>query len=377
MQQTQKIYRYLALLLLLLLVAISYRQAPNNVFHFDDESNIIRYPPVLMTELSIENLVDAGRNAYLPTRPLPSVTFAFDWWRGGGLARPFQYTNLVIHGASALAVYWLLLLVLSRLRQPSWTAAAGAFVGAALWACHPIQVQGVTYIVQRMTSMAALFTILSVIFYVLGRESERVRRRWGLLVLATFCWALGMISKETAAIAPFLVLLAEYGVLRQGQPLIRSKLDWTMLSLPVVVGVLIVIDIASGVGPLSDTFLPGYGGRDFSLSERLLTQPRIIVFHFSQILWPLPGRFSLEHDFALSTGLLNPVSTLFASFYGFRRRLSSNQRLFRSKWYSSIACTCPALPWQVLRRWVWRRFCHTRSSYDLLFWRPARSLFAC
>jgi hypothetical protein len=121
-----------------------------------------------------------------------------------------------------------------------------------------------------------------------------------------------MISKETAAIVPFLVLLAEFGVLRQGQAIVRGRLDSVMLSLPVVVAVLITLDILSGTGPLAGNFLPGYENRDFTLSERLLTQPRVIGFHFSQIFWPLPGRFSLEHDFAASTGLLTPATTLVA-----------------------------------------------------------------
>jgi hypothetical protein len=120
------------------------------------------------------------------------------------------------------------------------------------------------------------------------------------------------MSKETAAIAPFLVLLAEYGVRRHVQALIRGKLDRLLLSLPVAVGLFVIVDIASGAGPLSGAFLSDYGGRDFTLAERLLTQPRVIAFHFSQMLWPLPGRFSLEHEFVYSTGLLRPASTFAA-----------------------------------------------------------------
>jgi tetratricopeptide (TPR) repeat protein len=297
---------------LLILIAIAYREAPNNVFHLDDEYNIVRHPPVMITSLTAGNLIDAGRNAYLPTRPLPSVTFAIDWSRGGGSARPFQWTNLMIHGVAAIAVFGLLVLVLHRINRPPWVIAVAALFGAAIWACHPIQVQGVTYVVQRMASMAALFTVLTVVLYILGRNADRSGRRWVFFILAGLCWILGMISKETAAIAPFLVLLAEFGVLRQGQAIVRGRLDSVMLSLPVVVAVLITLDILSGTGPLAGNFLPGYENRDFTLSERLLTQPRVIGFHFSQIFWPLPGRFSLEHDFAASTGLLTPATTLVA-----------------------------------------------------------------
>jgi hypothetical protein len=70
--------------------------------------------------------------------------------------------------------------------------------------------------------------------------------------------------------------------------------------------------MVSGGGPLSKTVLPGYELRNFTIAERLLTQPRVIGLHLSQIVWPLPGRFSLEHDVAVSTGVFAPRATFFA-----------------------------------------------------------------
>jgi hypothetical protein len=297
-------------LLILVLVAITYRQALDNGYHLDDHPNIVRYLPVTMTDFSVGNIIDAGRDAYKSSRPLPSMTFAIDWWRGGGSARPFQWTNLAIHGLTAISVFGLLLLVLGRLRYPPWIVGIASLVGASVWACHPIQIQGVTYIVQRMTSMSALFTVLTVIFYILGRGAGRPRRGWLFFALAALCWILGMASKENAAIAPFLILLAEYGVLRHDQPIVRRNVDRLMLSLPALLAGFIVLDLLTGAGPISAAILPGYEHRNFTLVERLLTQPRVIGFHFSQVLWPMPGRFSLEHGFTISTGLLSPASTL-------------------------------------------------------------------
>jgi Tfp pilus assembly protein PilF len=60
---------------------------------------------------------------------------------------------------------------------------------------------------------------------------------------------------------------------------------------------------------VSRSFLSGYEIRSFDMTERLLTQPRVIFFYLSLVLWPVPGRFSLEHDFVLSTSVLSPVTT--------------------------------------------------------------------
>ena len=258
---------FIAPLAIIILIAITYREAPNNGYHLDDHRNIVRHTPVLMAELTVGNVIDAGRDAYLPNRPIPSMTFAIDWWRGGGSARPFQWTNIVIHAATAVSVFGLLLMVLGRLRYPPWIVGVGSLVGALLWACHPIQIQGVTYIVQRMTSMAALFTVLTVVLYLLGRGAERSGRGRLYFVLAGLCWILGMASKETAAIAPFLILLTEYGVLRHGQPIVRQRIDRLILAFPVLVACLIALDLLSGAGPLSAVFLSGYELRDFTLTD--------------------------------------------------------------------------------------------------------------
>ncbi|NOQ65584.1 MAG: hypothetical protein GQ556_00005 [Desulfobacterales bacterium] len=38
-----------------------------------------------------------------------------------------------------------------------------------IWLVHPLHVQSVTYIIQRMNSLAAMFYILSMLLYVRGR----------------------------------------------------------------------------------------------------------------------------------------------------------------------------------------------------------------
>jgi hypothetical protein len=299
-------------LLLLIIVIFTYLDARHNVFHLDDGQNIFRFPPVMMTEFSARNILDAGRNALLPTRPLPSMTFAINWWQGGGSPRPFQLTNILFFNDTATIVFALLLSVLGRLNYSRRTVIIAALIGAAAWACHPIQVQAVTYIVQRMTMMAALFSLLAVLAYLLGRDAAQPGKRRAYFLAGGICWLLGLASKETAAIVPFLILLAEYGVVREGRQLIRNAFDYVLLGIPVVITGLIFVDIASGAGPLSRTFQPGFEGRDFTMIERLLTQPRVIMFHLSQIIWPVPSRFSLEHDFVLSTRMMSPPTTIAA-----------------------------------------------------------------
>ncbi|MDX1606206.1 MAG: hypothetical protein R3202_08430, partial [Candidatus Competibacterales bacterium] len=137
----------LAALVLLGLVGLAYHAAPDNVFQFDDEINIVRHGPMHVRELTPGRLWQAIENAHLPRRAVANLTLALDWWRGGGDPRPFQWTNLVIHGLATLAVFALLLQMLARTGAGSGRSAlVAATLATAIWVVHPIQVQAVTYI---------------------------------------------------------------------------------------------------------------------------------------------------------------------------------------------------------------------------------------
>jgi len=303
-------YILLAILALITLTFIAYQDAPANGFHFDDNINIVNHAPIRLDTLSLSGLIHAGQEAFLSSRPLPNITFALDWWRGDGESSAFQWTNVFIHAATSLAIFTLLTLILQQFKgclsnYSLWCA----FLGTAFWVLHPIQIQGVTYIVQRMASMAALFSILSVLSYLYGRFNPKRRILW--FSFCGFTALCGSLSKENAWIIPLLLLLAEYGIYRHKKPLIQSHWDYFWLSLPILLGIYVVIDLTAGFY-LSDYILPGFANRNFTLEERILTQPRVILFHISQILWPLPERFSIEHSFPISKGLLHPISTIAA-----------------------------------------------------------------
>ena len=291
------------------LVLIAYRAAPDNGFHFDDYANIVEQHPLHVDELTVETLVDASLSGKLPQRFVANLTLAVDWWRGDGSPRPFQWTNLFIHILGTLLVFVLLKTVLGIGRDGrDPVVAVAAFFGAAWWALHPIQVQAVTYVVQRMASLAAVFVVAAVLAYIKGRLDSA--RRWRWMSLAAVCGLLAALTKENAWILPLLFLLAEFGVVRNTGKLIRNRNDWALILVPAAIALYLGASLLSGAGPFAEWVQRAYEGRSFTLGERLLTQPRVIVFHFSQLVWPLPDKFSIEHALPLSRSLFDPATTL-------------------------------------------------------------------
>jgi tetratricopeptide (TPR) repeat protein len=66
-----------------------------------------------------------------------------------------------------------------------------------------------------------------------------------------------------------------------------------------------------GINPV-ETILKTYEIREFTLSQRILTQFRVIIFYISLLVFPHPSRLNLLHDFPLSYSLFNPITTLFS-----------------------------------------------------------------
>jgi hypothetical protein len=108
----------------------------------------------------------------------------------GGFADTLVYktTNLVIHLVNAILIYWLSFLLLEQLskkklsipdRMRSWLP--GLIAGA--WALHPLLLTSVLYVVQRMTSLSALFVLAGLITFVYGRQRVQESGRHGYLLM--------------------------------------------------------------------------------------------------------------------------------------------------------------------------------------------------
>ncbi len=144
-------------------------------------------------DLSVSSLAALSRTVFGMHRWIPMVSFSLDLWFGKGEIFFFHLTNLIIHILCTLAVLFLVFNLLQV--QKERAAAAGiaplfyAVWVAGLWALNPVQTNAVTYLVQRMASIQALFFITSVAFYVLGRRqpSESQEQWQGASLLPGMC----------------------------------------------------------------------------------------------------------------------------------------------------------------------------------------------
>jgi hypothetical protein len=280
-------------------------------FIFDDRPNIVQNTALHLSELKLSELPFAVYS-FQPghgSRMLAMATFAFDYWRSGPDPRAFKLTNIVIHSITAAAVAWL---YLSFLIEAGWArrrAGIAAFVLAAAWALHPLQVSSVLYVVQRMQTLVTLFGVLALIAYMRMRRAQIVgerSRRYALLAL--MCWALGLASKEDAALYPLYALAVELTLLRfRAANVVHGRI------LCAVYGALVFVCtciFAFYVVPRNWDWgvMPG---REFTSPERLMTQARVLAMYLGQSVIPLPGQMPFYYDvLPISKSMLQPPTTL-------------------------------------------------------------------
>lgn len=308
--RTQYITALAAFLVGAILLAI-YWPGLQGAFFFDDGPSILQAEGVRLNTLSLESLHQAWTSggAGPSGRPVAQLSFALDHYFSGFDPFAFKATNLVIHFVSGLLVFCLArrLLIAVKPATKSHHLLIASAVVATLWLLHPIQLLPVLHVVQRMTSLSALFLLAALLLHVRGRE-QGARAGAAMLIAAwAILWPLSFFSKETGALFPLFALAWEVTVRRSS----RGNLDRFARVLAAFTGLCLVAGMAYVLSPRGQWLWSGYDFRPFSVIERLLTEARVLWFYIGLIFAPRLEALGLYHDdIAVSTDLVSPWSTL-------------------------------------------------------------------
>ncbi len=298
-----------------ILVIVIYIRVLHSPFLFDDIPNIRDNAFIRITHLSPGTLLDAGLKSIAANRPVANISFALNYYFHGYNVLGYHIVNIIVHLMTGLFLFLLLketLLLTKRndLDPPgsaSINASVPAFAAALIWLVHPLHTQSVSYIVQRMTGMAAMFYVLSMLCYVRARLDTDNARKWILFGAGIVSGVLAIGSKEISVTLPFFILLYEWYFFQDLDTV------WLKRSIPYLAGI-IVIGVVLGLIFLGSSpwsvIEAGYRTREFTLTQRVLTEFRIVMMYLGLIFLPFPGRLSLDYDFPLSSSLISPPATL-------------------------------------------------------------------
>ncbi|OGL44563.1 MAG: hypothetical protein A2149_07640, partial [Candidatus Schekmanbacteria bacterium RBG_16_38_11] len=285
----------LRLLLVAVLATIVYSNSFTASWHFDDYSSIL-------DNYKTKSLLTSLRNVLSNPRGVCDLTFAVDYYFSETDVFGFHITNLAIHILSAFFVYLLIRFALTTQAEEGFNNSSGLLknlplIGSLLFVAHPIQTQAVTYIVQRYTSLATMFYLMALVFFIKARMNlisckGKFFSRYHLpfYLYSLVCALLAMRTKEIAVTIPVILLLYDLIFLKKT----RQSLKNTLLHLLPFFILLLIILIArvsydgqnlAGLGEAID--------RSFKETPRLtrwenaITQINVVLTYMRLILFPV------------------------------------------------------------------------------------------
>ena len=251
-------------LLLVLVALIAFGGAAAGSFHLDDYS--------LFVNPDITNADGWWRLwAPLQTRPLTNLTYWLNYQISGRDAVAYQLVDLALHLTAVLVLFD----VLKRLMS-----AQAAFLGAAIFAVHPMQAEAVEYVFARGTLLAAALCLASFRAWMCGR-------RW----VGVAWFAAALLAKEECVAFPVLLLLLHWAKRRE-----RAELGaiGTMFGLSLVAGLRVMVAAAR---------TPGSGagaGAAVTAGRYALTQGTVIPRYLRMAI--LPWGFTADPDIRVPEG---------------------------------------------------------------------------
>lgn len=305
------LYKRAALVLLFFAVIIFllYSNTLGSPFLFDDVPNIEENHSIRLTKLTLGGIAEAGFKSVSSSRPVANISFALNYYFHQYDVTGYHVVNILIHIITGILVYFF---IQATLRIPILRARYGHYkwmplFSAVIWLVHPVQTQSVSYIVQRMNSMAALFYVLSFYLYVKARVAEGNRKKWMLFAGCIISGILALGCKEIAATLPLFIFLYEWYFFQDMKRAWLKRYVFYWGGMLILLGVIGLIYLG---GHPFERIMSSYQTRDFTMAERVLTEFRVVIYYMSLLIFPHPSRLNLEHDFTVSHSLIDPLTTL-------------------------------------------------------------------
>ena len=233
---------------------------------------------------------------YKPTRFIPYLTFALNYKFWGNNTFSYHLLNILLHIAAAFTVYWLVNLLFPRKSfLPLFTS--------LIFLTHPIQTQAVSYITQRIAVLAALFYLLSLVFFVKyvisisDRRSGKSKKALFYYLLSLMAAFSAFFSKENTFTLPLIIFLIAVFFLRT----YKKFSSLLLLIIPFFAAAFVSYRTIKFIPPLPQT---GQQITDISAKENphsiyALTQINVARTYLRLLFLPLNQ--NLDYDYPLTT----------------------------------------------------------------------------
>ena len=295
-------FQYIAIFVLSLLSIALYLNSLNNSFHFDDHPNILDNPYI--RNLKDVSLFLKGIGSYVGIpRVLTMLSFAINYHFHRFNVWGYHLVNLTLHVFCGILAF----LVARALFSLEFEGEAHpdklkvnllSFLSALIFVSHPVQVNTVTYIVQRNEGLATFFYLLSLFLFVSG-SFKKGWRKFLLFLGSGGSFLCSIFSKETGFTVPLTVIFFDFIFICKSK---KDKLKRLKIYLPLSL-ILIIYMLFFLRGGVLHLLVEKSREGMITPWHYLLTQANVIIQYFKLLFLPLPHWLNVDHDFPLYRSL--------------------------------------------------------------------------
>jgi tetratricopeptide (TPR) repeat protein len=329
-----------AIVILILSIFLVYSNSLNGTWAMDD---VIVNKPVGIND--IQDIVGFRKITYL--------TFLINQYIAPFNTMSFRIFNIMIHFINGVLIYILAYITIKIYRenikednfkkkrkdkshsvdikkQAFYVAVFSSFV----FSLHPININAVAYIIQRMASLATFFVLLSLLCYIFANRTSIRTKSIPLYFLSMIFIIAGIFSKENAIMAIPLIALYDYVFLSKkdkkstNPPFTKEGHGWIKRGIITVSIVIAIIAVASYFLRLHTTFIDiarfflnpnhpliekGWMAVDvyWTPLQHVLTEFRVVLRYLFLLLMPFPNFLVFDWwGYPVSKGLTAPITTL-------------------------------------------------------------------
>ncbi len=302
--------------LFLVLGVLIYSNTWHAEFQFDDA-------PHIKLNVSLRGSFDVAKiwNANIKTRFIPFVTLTINFLMGREGVAGYHFFNFGVHFLNAC---WVFLFGVMIFRTPKMSGAYPpkltnllAIFSALIFLAHPLQTQAVTYIIQRMASLAAFFYLGAIVLYMKARLDSSKAFYAGSLAMAFAA----MFCKENATTLPLAIILVDLAFFIQTDGKMKALLRWAPF-FAAVLSALCLSGAFSWIFSFTNSKEGGLAIKSIlpadlqqgvlSRGQYFLTQINVLCTYLRLLIFPVNQ--SLDYDYRVAKGLLE-VRTMASALF--------------------------------------------------------------
>ncbi len=264
----------------------------NNAFVYDDYLLVVDNPAVKSFK-HLGNIFKHDLYYYVSKsnfyRPIVSLSLMFDFafWKYN--FRGYHLTNNLLHILNALILFF----IISKVFRNDVLG----LITTVLFLVHPLHTQAVTYISGRADLLYVFFGMVSLAVFIRACQLKSL----ALPVVSYFCFMLSLLSKETALVFPFLILLIMLTFYKEYFSFKKYSIFLVITAVYFIVRLTFLKDILHNPQPVS-----------FPVIVRLLNMPKVIITYFLLLIFPVG--LHIDRSFNISSAFLEKFSFKLSPF---------------------------------------------------------------